>query len=537
MRRSLTSVLGTAALAAGLLVAPAAPSGAAGSSLSLPGFTDLAVDEAHDRVLITSGTASSEVTVLGLDGTPRTPVSGLAGAQDVDLALDGSVFYLALTSQRAVGVVDGTSLAVSRIALGSGVCPSSVAQQGSVLWFTYDDCTGGSWRLGSVQLGDSSVTLDLAPEGVAPQRVETSTGLAGKVVVQVSGGLAVLDVSGGPATAALAGPTVTTDARDFTVTPDGAEVIATDYSPYRHVGFSTDDLTERTVYPSDAYPNAVAVRADGLVAAGISGWYEPDVYLYRQGSGSLVRSYELGGTLHELAPRGLAFGATDLYVVDSGWDGSGTTSWTYRRITPRQATSLSITRGASTYSYGATAKVTVHVSHPGATVAVYATPYKGTKKLVKEAATDSRGNLTVTLPVTVRTAFSVAYAGDADRDPATAGTHVDVRARVATTITKVVGRSGSYQLVRARSKPYVVAKVSPSHAGQCVKFQAQTPKGRGWGYTWTSSCVKLDSTSRKGLYFGPEWAAGERVRTRVLWTGDTKNAAVWSSWTYLKFVR
>lgn len=535
MRRTVTSVLGTVAVAAGLLVVPAAPSGAAGSALSLPGFTDLAVDEAHDRVLITSGAASSDVTVLGLDGTARAPIGGLAGAEDIHVSADGASYYVSLRGQKAIGVVSADTLAVDRIVLGAEVCPTSLAQEGAALWFTYTDCASSSGMLGSLRLADSTVTLGLQPEGVSPDHVEASPGLTGRVVVKAGNGLTLLDVSGGPTSAAVEGASVTVDARAFAVTPDGAEVVATDYGPYRHVGFSTTDLTERTVYPSVAYPNAVAVRADGLVAAGSNGIYDQDVFLYRQGSSSLYRSYETGDSNNWLAQGGLAFGARDLYAVTESIGGAG--GYAYRRITPRQATSLTIARAASTYAYGATAKVTVHVSRPGATVSVHATPYKGTKKLVRTAATDARGNLTVTLPVSVRTTFTATYAGDADRDPAAASTTVYVRARVSATATKVVGRSGAYRLVRSGTKPRVVGTVAPSHAGGCVRFQGQEPSGSGWGHTQTSPCLRLDRASSSYVWFDATWKPKDRVRIRVLWDGDTRNAAAGSSWVYLKFVR
>ncbi|QKE83674.1 hypothetical protein [Arthrobacter sp. NEB 688] len=204
---------------------------------------------------------------------------------------------------------------------------------------------------------------------------------------------------------------------------------------------------------------------------------------------------------------------------------------------PVQATTLSVTKGASTYVYGASAKLAVHLSVPDATVSVYATPYHGTKKLLTTTVVDANGDLTVTTPVTVRTAFTVEYAGDVEHEPAIAGTHVDVRAKVTTRTTRVIGHSGSYQLVRTGSKPYVVGTVAPSHAGQCVKFQGQEPKGSGWGYTQTTDCFRLNSKSATSVYFGSSWPAGAKVRMRVLWGGDTKNAAANSAWTYLKFVR
>ncbi|NHA69666.1 hypothetical protein [Phycicoccus flavus] len=197
---------------------------------------------------------------------------------------------------------------------------------------------------------------------------------------------------------------------------------------------------------------------------------------------------------------------------------------------------MTLTRGATTYAYGATAKVTVHLSRPGTTVSVYAKPYGGTKTLLKRAATDAEGNLVVTTPVKVRTTFTATYAGDADYDAVTRTAAVAVRARVTATVTRVVGTSGSYKLVRVGSSPRVYGTVRPYHTGQCVSFQGQEPTGSGWGYTQSSGCVKLSSSSNASVYFGSSWTRGSRLRMRVIWGGDTRNAKATSSWVYLKFV-
>ncbi len=535
VRRSMISVLSTLAVVAGALTATAAPAGAAPVTIDLNGYTDMAVDEAHGNVLITQGSTSSTVVVLGLDGTPRTGLGTMAGAQDVHLSTDGSAFYLSLQSQRAIGVVDAADVTdVTTIPLGADVCPTSVAEEGGNLWFTYTDCAYGTGELGSVQLSDDTVTLGLTPAGVHPDRVESSPGLADRLVARGSNTLTVLDVSAGPAAAAGAGPGVATDARDFRITPDGLEVVSTDYSPYRHVGFSTQTMLERTIYPSDAYPNSVAVRGDGLVAAGILGIYDHDVYLYPEGNGKLFRSYETGDTSNQLVGRGLEFGETDLYVVTEPWGSDA--SWTFQRITPRLASSMTLTRGSTVYKYGATAKVTVHLSVPGGSVKVYTTPYGGTRKLLKTAAVDAKGNLVVTTPVKVRTTFSVYYAGDADHDPVSRATTVAVRASVTASATKVVGTSGSYKLVRSGSAPRVYGTVRPYHVGQCVKFQIQQPSSSGWRYTQTSGCIRLNSYSKNYIWFDSSWKPKDRVRARVIWGGDTKNAKATSSWLYLRFV-
>ena len=536
MRSAITSVLTTVAVVAGFLVASATPSTAAPVAVGLSGYVDMAVDEAHGNVLIASGSSSSELTVLGLDGTSRAPITGMASAQDIQLSSDGSTFHVALENQRAIGLVDSATLEVTKRSLGAGVCPTSVAEEGGVLWFTYTDCAGSGADLGSLQISDDTVTLALAPGGLAPSRVQASPGLPGRLVVRTYDTLTILDVSGGPTTTPAAGPSAATDGRDFAITPDGLEVISTDYGAgYRHVGFSTADMTEQTIYPTDAYPDAVAVRDDGMVAAGIDASYGQDLFIFHRGSSSLYRSYDVEDRNASVARRGLEFGATDLYVVSDEWY-SGQWVYTFQRITPRLASSMTLTRGAAVYPYGATAKITVKLSVPGGAVKVYATPYGGTRKLLRATAVDATGRLVVTTPVKVRTTFSVYYAGDAGHDPVSRATTVAVRASVTQSATRVVGTSGSYRLVRSGTAPRVYGTVRPYHVGQCVRFQIQQPSSTGWGYTQTSGCIRLNSYSKTYVYFDRSWKPRDRLRVRTMWGGDTRNAARYSTWMYLKFV-
>ncbi|NHA69667.1 hypothetical protein [Phycicoccus flavus] len=328
MRRAVTSVITTALVAAGLGVAaaPATPA----VTVSLAGYTDMAVDGTHGRVLITSGDATSSITVLGLDGSRQGTIPGVAGAQDIHLATDRSAFYVSLRSQKAIGVIDASTLAVTKIALG--VCPTSVAQQDQVLWFTYS-CSGQDGMIGSVQLSDGTVTTGLSEPRWYLSRVESSPGLPGRLVARQNGTLFLVDTTAGATAPVSFGASASTDARDFALTPDGKEVVATDDSPYRHVGFSTTDMTVRTIYPTAEYPNAVAVRGDGLVAAGLDN-ASRGVYLYREGSASLFRSYRVGDDVYDsLVLRGLEFGSRDLYALSSRWDGSGTVVWTLQRFT------------------------------------------------------------------------------------------------------------------------------------------------------------------------------------------------------------
>jgi hypothetical protein len=531
VRRATTAVLTATAVVAATLGVAAAPSSAEPTTLTLPHFTGMAVDEAHDTVLITSGKLSSDITVLGLDGTPSAPIGDMAGARDVHLSDDGSVFYISLETEHAIGVVDAATLEATKIPLGTDVCPVSVTQAAEVLWFAYTDCVDDeSGRLGSLQLADSTVTLGLAPDGVQPDGVQASAALPGSLVVRSSPALVMLDVSEGPTAPALEVARAEVDALDFSITPDGTEVIATDRPRSRHVGLSPATMTVRTVYPTGGQTRSVAIRDDGLVAAGLGAAYSDDLFLFHAGDPTLFRSYDLPGRA-TLRARGLAFGETDLYLMFE----EGVDTFHFDRLTPRLEPAMSMSRGRTIYDYGDTAEITVHLSQPGALVRVYATPYGGTKRLLATAPVDAEGNLRVTLPVRVRTTFTAYFDGDAEYDPAHAWISVATRAHVTAKATKVVGHYGAYNLVKVRTAPRVYATVRPYHVDQCVRYQFQQYSSR-WRTTHTSGCIRLNEYSKTYVWFDSSWQPGDRLRLRVLWDGDTKNAKARSSWLYLRFV-
>jgi hypothetical protein len=106
--------------------------------------------------------------------------------------------------------------------------------------------------------------------------------------------------------------------RDLEVARDGADVLMASGAPYAVQALSlATEFSLSMSYPTGPYPNAVAMTSDGLfVAAGRDASYDPDVYVFDDSSGSVVKSYELGYglTLHS---GGLAFSAdkSELFAV------------------------------------------------------------------------------------------------------------------------------------------------------------------------------------------------------------------------------
>ncbi|WP_261994284.1 hypothetical protein [Streptomyces sp. t39] len=74
------------------------------------------------------------------------------------------------------------------------------------------------------------------------------------------------------------------DTQDLTFTTDGKNVILAGGSPYYHQMLRTSDLADAGRYPAAAYPNAVAVAADGAIAAGVDSNHGSDVFMFTPGT-------------------------------------------------------------------------------------------------------------------------------------------------------------------------------------------------------------------------------------------------------------
>lgn len=210
----------------------------------------------------------------------------------------------------------------------------------------------------------------------------------------------------------------------------------------------------------------------------------------------------------------------------------------------RTAASVSVTTNASTYSYGAKAAVTAHLgtTYNGRTVSVYATPYGGTKTLVRTGTVDSHGNLAATYAVTRATTFSVSYAGDYRYAPASASHAVQAYAKVTD------GLRGAYTTAKVGATTYAVyhhtvdpvqsAVVSPAKTGECVAFTAQEWYGGAWRTIASAGCMRTDPTSTALAQLTGSHPVGPHFRFRTEYVhaaGDPANLSTYGAWIPFMF--
>ena len=309
-----------------------APTPGTDVKIPLPRFGDMLVDEAHGRLYITGGKGTGSIVVTDLDGSNLRTIDGyFTGAAGMTLSPDGTKLNVALSDSDGIAIIDTATYAIDFYYVGThdGVptCPRDLAWASGQLWFSWgcDSAPAGIGRVDpdtraydlTAYTADSRIvtppllaTLPSQPNmliagetGTNPAllfRFEaTPTGLEQRVWRRTDGG----------------------SVRQLAVTPDGSQVIVPSGAPYYHPVLRTSDLTEVHRYPTAPYPNAAAIRPDGLVAAGINGAYEKDVFVFEPGGSTPIATYEFGHLpnlytwAHTLVDGGLAWHGDRIYAI------------------------------------------------------------------------------------------------------------------------------------------------------------------------------------------------------------------------------
>jgi hypothetical protein len=305
--------------------------------ISLPGFAfpsrfgEILVDDAHERIYITGGKGTNDLVVTDLDGNIVRRVTGIPGAAGMTLSPDGSKLYVAASDQWWITIVDTTTYETSGLFAGrtdgSNTCPRDVAFAAGQLWFSWG-CDNDSANIGRIDPETRDYDLSAT---VVDSRIATAPLLAtvpGQPNVIIAG-----ETGTNPANLYRLAATSTelvqqawrrTDGgsvRQLGVSPDGSEVVVPSGSPYYHPALSTTDLTEVHRYPTVPYPNAVAIRDDGLVVAGTNSAYDDDVWVFEPGGSTPVATFDFGHLpgqetwAHTLVDGGLAVHGNRIYAI------------------------------------------------------------------------------------------------------------------------------------------------------------------------------------------------------------------------------
>ncbi|MEH0985969.1 WD40 repeat domain-containing protein [Micromonospora sp. CPCC 205556] len=297
-------------------------------------FGDILVDEARGRVYLTGGKGTDGLIVTDLDGKVLRTLPGIApGAAGMTLSPDGRKLYIAAGDQDWLRIVDLDTWELDGQFAGKTdgtmTCPKDMAFAAGQLWVSWgceNEPTAGIGRVDLATRKFDVYAVDAIDERISSAMLlATSPAQPDMVIAGATGSSPALLVRFEATATGLVQRAISrTDGGSVTqlaVTPDGTGVIVPSGAPYHHPVLRTSDLVEAHRYPTVPYPNAVAIRPDGLVVAGTDSSYDKDVRVFEPGGTTPIAMYEFGHLpnqetwAHNLVKGGLAVSGNKIYAV------------------------------------------------------------------------------------------------------------------------------------------------------------------------------------------------------------------------------
>lgn len=522
--KHVVSAVAAAVLTTGLLVATPGQSIAVAGDLPIKHLTDIVVAQSAGKVFI-SGDGS--VTVADLTGAVLGAVPGVTGAGRLALTPDGAK-VVTLTAG-GFTVIDAVASTVDKtISPGTNVCPKTIAPASGKIFFSYLPCDGqGNGNLGAVDLATGTVSTALLGTGSSYYGDAELAGTSSASSVLAAAwfdDIYVIDTTGGATpTASIRTEQFWGDDPVIALNPDGTELYTSDYSGHIQ-GRDPDSFDVVHTYAADG--PQIAVRNDGYLALGLYG-EEAEVAFFRVGVGTAERAVDFGYTTsgatqtqEVLLSRGVAFGATKLYVVTAP---AARGYLRLRVVTPGPATKLAVTTDKSYYNPGSTATVSVDLQSATTdrTVSLWSSVNGSARKLLKTGTVNASSHkLTVRVPDMMRnTRFYGTFAGDDSHPAAEAKRDVKVRAVVKLSSAST-SASGIYHRLKASSSPTISGVVTPYNPLQPVRCSAAVYSGGAWR-TVDTTTVRTTSASKFGVKL-VGFKAGQKIRVSATYIG-TRN--------------
>jgi YVTN family beta-propeller protein len=524
------------------------------TALQITSFYQIVADTAHSHLFISQGSSSqNHITVTNLSGKQVATIGGEDGVQGIAMSPDGKTLYAALGSSHAVSAINTATLTqTASYPIGNANTPVDVAVQSGKVWVSYNTGTAGTAAIGDIDLTANTPAFETqsatggwyaAPE-LAADPHDTGVLVAAEPSMDPSS-VASYDTSVDPATVRAQSGSFSNceNQRDLAVVPGGSEFILACGAPYAHYRYRAADLSQQGSYASTTYPDAVAIDANGDVAAGsVNGASPTDLYIYRPNGDTAVSTYNLVNSGGNLMPRGLAWSpdGSKLFAVLQA------TSTTYSLHVIDGPllikTPLTLSTGSSKFTYEPTVHVTAHLgtTKTNRTVSIYAQPSGSkSKTLLKTGKVDSSGNLTVSYKAAHSTTFSAVFSGDSQYRPASVTRVIYVRAKVSETLSGYYAsrRTGgsTYRLFHRRALMHVHVTVRPNKSGQCLKFVLQEHYQGAW-HGETTRCGTLSGSSKISVAIRltqADLGYHYRIRADYIRSGkDTTNLSNDSTWQY-----
>jgi hypothetical protein len=526
----------------------------AGTTTGLTGFSHMLVDSAHGHVFLTGARADSKIVVENESGTAAGTITGESGAGG--MVLDGTTLYVARCGWGVIDEIDTATLAKvgSFPAAVGGTC--DLAEAGGRLW--YSDSTDQQFGdLESVSLDSAHTVVD---SGVSLYQMIFATTAAHPswlIVGESDQSPTVVDVYDITDPTAPALLTHVFDLggggnlQDMAVTPDGSTLLTAAGAPYEIDAFALPGLTAAGVYPTDNYPNAVAVSPSGAkIAGGSMSYYDNDVFVFDTGDATSTARWDFTGTSDLLYPRGLEFSTdgTRLFAVSAGASGTSVVFHAMPTVVLPKGV-VSIKASAATVVAGKAATVTAHLGSASTnrTVSIYRRPVGGTRTLVKTGVVNASGNLAVSVKPAANVAYTAVWAGDATHASTTSvAANVKVRLVMHGATVGGYGTSAGARLYRYSAActrkahtgcPRFIAYASPLLAGRTVTFVVQGRRSAaGVWKKMLSGSYKTAAGGRLGLvvFYSSRAVVGIHQRIHFTIAKDSAHLGNTSAWVQFR---
>ena len=512
----------------------ASTAGAAPTTLPLTSFNDMVVDAQNEHVFVTGGLADQSVVVLDFQGNIITTIGNQNGAAGLVLDETSSTLYVALRGSREISRISTTSLTeLGRFSVAPAAPPRALALAAGRLWIS--GCGDESDFASITPAGEDLRHHDGACLLLAASPTDPGVLTAG----QLGGSsVTVYDVTGAEPTKTVSGPLPGDfgygggNLQDLAVSADGLRVLPAAGFPYFHQALSMTDLARVAKYDSSAYPNAVAVSPDGrYVAGGVYDYYGTDVYIFPAGSQTASRTHAFG--FDSLYVGGLAFSPNGRKVF--AIFGASDSAPRFHVLSNRVLTALTLAAPKTTLTHGQSVTITARLTPLEAgsqQVSIYATPYGGTKTLVKRGRVDSAGVLRATVKPKKKTTYTATFNGDVAHEAATAkALVVAVRVIARTALAGGYGTSGRDRLYRLGQAVQQTGTVEPNHSGKSLRFVAQRRVNGAWK-TIATARFRIGRSGSATAFFNA--ASRGSYRSRNEFAGDADHVGNVSPWRYFR---
>ncbi len=506
-----------------------------GTTLPITSFGQIVADPAGGYLFISSPD-QNEILVTNLSGQAVTTIGSQEGVVGMALSPDGSTLYAALGTGDAVTAISTSTLEqTASYPLPTGDTPLDVAVQSDEVWVSYGTGTAGEAAIGDIDVSASTPAFqtqaNMGGWYSAPQIAtdpQDSGVLVAAVPSETPGTVGSYDVSADPATLTDQATITNCDNEgDLAVVPGGAEFILACASPSAQYVYSTATLSENGSYASTTYPDAVAIDANGDVAAGTANGLttSPDIYVYRQDAATPVSTFNLNSSGANLAAGGLAWApdGSQLFAVMSYYDDiGGTTTYSLEVLTDP-----ALSQPDLTLTGPSTAEITKPIALTGSlTVAGSALPAGTTitmsrseagsttvKDFTVSTAANGSFSLTDTPPATGEFTSTAAYSGSATVAPATASQTVTIT-HIPTSLTVAASPSSATYEPMIR----VTAHLGRTYTSRTVSIYAQ-PFGSS-----SRTLLKTGKANPSGD-LTVSYRAAHSTRFTAVFAGDARYAA------------